>query len=52
MLTRKCRAFDPPIGAGGLDWGLGTALVPLSRPLSFARAPIVSVDGRRSCPLS
>src|SRR6266702_1497391 len=22
VITRNCCAFDPPIGAGGLDWGL------------------------------
>jgi hypothetical protein len=29
-------AFDPPIGARGLDWGFVTALVPRSRPHLFS----------------
>ena len=29
-------AFDPPIGARGLDWGFCTALVPRSRPHLFS----------------
>jgi hypothetical protein len=33
------RAFDPPIDAGGLDWGFGTALVPPLEAAPLSAAP-------------